>query len=1412
MPTNTNINEEVTRIRSKNSDQNLVALAKRIAMAYGDNKVRLLSAREVEKVQDMNDIDVINKIIAKVPQMSPGQRLDFCDAFIGEDMSGLDLATPMILGEAYEAIKKRAEAKEENQQNRLDKLAARIDDLSADFANSGGMVVGQSGWPLVDMGCIADVYQGFQKMFGARLAEYKLMNQDNNKYKEIEKNQKYIEKLIGEYDNVWGLDKLRPEYASELEEHWDELYNALNRAELSEGTKKKLSKYKFLDGKNQTIPQFISGKHGDTEKYKEYESGFKIAKDGRLESVVELARHDVAKKHVADFIKNQESQIDGDTLEIELNDMVLTKLFEIDAAGKIVNAATENPELFADPKYREEFIQNLANDGGEISDIGYNAAIDAQTNATAGWAARVKNKLGAAAEKAGGFFNKVFNPIKRIDKMADVRMTRRSIEKREKRIELLKRILKGFASAAIASALITTIATAAAAAAGMSAALFVAAIGTVTAIGMGMIQVGRWRKAQEAAGLSTDINAFFKDKRLVASLGASLLAVVAMCFGVAGLATAAKWLGYGALAIGGSNNAAAAFRDARDAKMSAAESIAWAIANAGAVIGGGFAGRAVGHALTDTINYLRPRNELFQTKEPVESETPKEPVKEEIVENRPIESETPKEPEGITHERTVRYYTDEMLQSAKKAVENWYAHDYPNHPEILQQDIDAINQYNIDHNTNLDPYRILRAMKISQPSRLAYTPAWSNTYNVPQELISQAAHAVGGGVYDPAGMEAAKFLDANYLGTKGEVGDVLGRTINRTYSPITELPTETTETLFEELPTETPIKEPDLPEEITESAGDEPNYSNVSTYFYAPARGDGMAMFGNYTPRERISNLRNRIGLFLDRVRSNRRNEPVTEDVPQFISNDERKIPTFTLDEPQEQQLPPVILDEQDGKLRPTGANTPSPARREFVVPPISSKKLFPKPLFKDIKKPSVEPSRVQEPVQPVQSGLENMTVALTIPEIKKYEPYYDFALTEAQAERWNTLNKELGTTLAKMRNRSTHADDYMRLRKQANRLTDEINSFTAELGNPTAFQIEQALTEIERRKKLKDLIAQYERHMAKKPPEDSVSDWRNLKWKEELSKLADKIEALGGADSLDESKLRFATPQPGRLKQKLEEVAQREAARQQHPQRVFEMPMREEQPEERRPFESERKERDAYILEKRFEFEHPKPDFENRYPRDKHLDLRNRAMPQPVLKSAMRQNLVSYQLMEIRGVPVKLLYLDGQPNPIIKNGGHSMVIVDVNGLRIPFFCANGDEGNALFKAGEWYPAFEFRKDETNKAKLYINVKAYGYNSKELTKIAEELGNSLENPDGNNMSVFDYDTINKILFHGTDDSNSSLWAPSDSRIDTTPNDIANYLREVKAPGYNPFTHAVSRISDRVAGGFFNRRNVSNEHK
>ena len=1401
MPTNQNVDKKETMY-----DKEVARFAKRIAMAYSSDKIRLVTSRNVRRAVLLHDIDAINDVIRDIPNMPDGFRSDFCDAFIGEDMAGLDLATPAILGYAYRAISLRARANEPGQQKRLDKLAARIDDLSTDFANSGGMVVRQHEWPLINMSNIANENEDFAIMLDARMADVAGAKKD-----EMMANSDYAKKIAKDYDEAWNLDKIKSGEVDKLSEHWNEIYKVLDITGIRDDTWEKFIKCKMLDSKGRVIPQFIDKKGVEHE---EYEKGFKNLEGSRYEAIIELVKHDIAKRYVADV----NAKIDKEAIEKEFNAELLIRLYEIYAADQIAQGAAETPEQFADPEFRKSFEKMLEPDGDgvEISDKGYNAAIETQTDATVGWFARVRNKVGGDGKNLRKLWKEVNHSLEYVDDMADVRMSRAALERRKKRREFAGRILTGFSSSFIASALITTIATAAAAKVGLTLASGLALVGGGATLGIMGFQVARWIRNQKKKNLSVSWEEFKKDKQLLRSLGTSGLAIIAMVLGVKGWAEAAMGVGIGAMALGAYNNGRRMFQSAQDSGMSQRQKIAWTIASVASVILGALGGRMGAQWGIGKYNELNPDNTLFQNKEMITGE-PKM-VSDEVV-----------------HERTVTHYSDGMLKSAKEAVEGWYAHDYPNHPEILQQDIDAINQYNIDHDTNLDPYRILRAMKISQPSRLAYTPGWSNTYNVPQELISQAAHAVGGGVYDPAGMEAAKFLDANYLGESGNVGEVpLGHTVNKTYSPITELPTETTETVIDQV------------------AKYEPTYDVKTEPVDIRA---GYGAFGNYPRRKRINKLGDRVGSFLDRVRNKRRNEPVTENITQFTSDDgrEEKLPTFTMDEPQEQQFPPVVLDERDQGLSTTGENTPSPVRREFVVPPISSKKLFPELLFKDIKKPSVDPSRVQESAQPVQWHFEDMPVALPDPETRKYEPYYDFALTEGQAERWNNLHKQLATVRAKMS--SAHADKYIKLRKQAKRLTDEINSFAAELGNPSAFEIEQALAEIERRKKLKDSIAQYERHMRNEKSGDTVPLWRKQKWEEERTKLLDKIASLGGADSLDESNLRFATPKHSRLEQKRAEIAQREADRQQ-PHGVFEMPERihparpgDEKKEQSVPLsvftvEPQTVVKGNGLMDALRTAEYKK----NLDPNNEHY------IPKALERVALQPDITTNPIMKIRGVPVNLMDLTGTGIPITQNGNRAMVVVDVDGLRIPFFLANGNEPGKMIRPGKWYPLFDVSR---NGSWLFQNTNDYLQHnlSPEINAISQKLNTIIgdirnyddkaaslklqhQGYDGTVGGVDAIETVDpELVFNLVDhqpkreysDVYRLFWL-GENIINSDSDFVATYLGSVADPGYvdeeynlqrlvrkgrergKEFFSGIGNFADRVRGRLLNRDDDSNERK
>ncbi len=516
------------------SDDLTISFAKRLVRAYVDDDVRLIGTISAENAQSLNDLDVINKIIEDIPDMSPDIRARFCVAFVLDRNNPerrsdgeLDLTNvpPRILADAYTEFIARGDTDMAN------KMVGHIDDMIAGFMNSGGMIDGEK---LVNTNNIADLYDGYSKLFTARMATLDENNPDDARYMtRIRAEQERIDGIVAEFDAHWGLDSVDGKNIREIEARYDSLMDALNRAELTEGQKQLVSKYKFLDADGNVIPQFIDENGAPIA---DYVTGARIDKAGRLATVVDLTRHDIAKRMAA-----TDQEIDENQLEIELNEQVPFKLYEIDTADKLVNAAIDNPDAFMDANSRDAFVAELANTGGRVSDVGYNAALDAHANATGGWGARLKSKL--AGVKKGGLWAKVFAPLRRVDRLANVRVTGAAVDKRQKRIEYFTRILKGFASAFVASALITTIATAAAALAGVSVAMSVAAIGVMLAIGLGVAQVMRWRRAQRDAGLPTDIHAFLADKRLVTSLGVSAIAVAAMCFGAAGMATAAMSLG-----------------------------------------------------------------------------------------------------------------------------------------------------------------------------------------------------------------------------------------------------------------------------------------------------------------------------------------------------------------------------------------------------------------------------------------------------------------------------------------------------------------------------------------------------------------------------------------------------------------------------------------------------------------------------------------------------------------------------------------------------------------------------------------------------------------------------------------------------------------------------------------------------
>lgn len=1288
------------------SDDNFVAYTNNIARAH--HEIGMITEREYRRAMDAENINDVIDVIADIPEMDDATRLRFCKSFVGNDTENFNGATPAILAYAYMATRN-----DNNEMSRA--LANKIDEMSADFANSGGMVLGgDTKWPLVDITNITDVYSGFKSALKFRMADLDA-GADADKIAQMQSNLDQIETVVNDYDAAWGLNKVRDEDAPRLERRWDELWDDLSSAEMSGETKDIIKKYNFRDAEDAIIPQFLENGNLD--------------KEGRAAALWNLARGDVARRYVA-----TDAWPDKNEIEQKLNDEYLFKLYEIENADKIVKMAQENPEVFLDDAKRAEFIRGLAGVGGDISNDAYNAALDANANAVAGWAARLKAKLGTAADKTRGFFDKVFRRNADTDRLKNVRVARGPVDKRQKRREMCLRILKGFASGFVASFLITTIATAAAATAGISMAASVAAISIVTAIGMGAVQVARWRRRQQEIGAPTDIRAFLADKRLVTSLGVSAIVVASMCFGAAGLSQAAMALGYGALAVGGAKNAVESYRDARESRMSVAESIAWAIANAGAVIAGGFAGRYVANVGINAFNNARPENTTFQN-----------------AENRTVEHTN-------TTTETRTEYTADALDNAERIARMWYR----DNPEILQQRVDAINAYNVEHGTNIDPYRAIMIngdaggqtfdnMRLhvnnshidpnvndvySHGHHRVLTDAWGRVNGFTHEELGAAARLFNpDGSVNASGMDVVARLDG-MIGETNTVGTIPSRPVqtDRYFRP-NDPAGWTTYT----------DGRPAMVENTYETT--ETTYENVTDY--TRARGDGMAAFGNYNPRDRKTTPRSRIGAWWDKSSGD---DVHTETDDKKDDNPFVFVPVAV----EEPVLDPAFEDKPTDEIVTDNApvvENPGVDFDDIFTPPV------------DEAENKQEPEKPQNPfefvpVNPVVKEENNDEVYTLDPENKPViEPVIEpepavadngiLAITRPQAKSWHDLHARLEKTQAKLE-KSPHGSKAAKLRAERSKLQYFINNLRNELGHYDDDTIERAAREALLREDLNRKAA-----LVAAGPGANATKWDEIDWRGEIAKIDHKINKKiekWGAEiehnaAADKNELVYPTPVPGVQRQKKNARGDVKLPTENEfypmplpviapePQELPE-PVDEKQKLTKAERRAARQEKKAMAkAERRAKYRTVLASLPQKIERFGLADVLKRAFDKnsrndwpgrtyfvadKLLDLADNQNWTTEPIAMIGDAPVYLVDLGGNKDPITQNRDVPMVVVNVvhnqDNIKIPFYLETGMAGNNRRYPGRWYPVSRFNSN----GETYLSS---SFSSEELAQISIALNN-----------------------------------------------------------------------------------------
>ena len=676
----------------------------------------------------------------------------------------LFMATPpKMLGQLYDKKQQEVAAILHNDPNAnvsaeqadINKLEERIDDLTNQAARGEGLF-------FADVTNIADTYEGYNIMFDARS---KYLGNDQ-KSQDLKQNistvrSQVLEPMIKEYDSEWNIENITEKDAENLSQRYEELQKDVANIELTDDAYALVSNFKFLDEKGQIEPQFVDekGQLHDT-----WQKGYKVAEGSKLEAVVNFTKQNyIAQNLTADKKPDKQEIQDG------ISDILPNTLYSFHVADNTVQGIDEKKDQFTNKQYLDDFVKDLGNieKPMTISHKGYESAIDAAVNDTAGLANRIAQKVGR--DKAIAM--QVIDGVDKYDKRAKDR-TEVKVDKKQIRKELLKRTIKGGLSALLVSGAITTLGTMAASDATLTAATMGmnkvagAALGTTLAAGMLIRNYRHWRKERKKEGKKTGLLQFVKEPRNMASVATTVMGAAALGFAATGNPGVAAALGYGSLTIGSSSGIVTNYVDAKKSGLSTAESIGWAALQSTVTIAAGFGGRAGANAGINLINDHFQDNTVFQHEENI-GEHIEETVKSE----------------------TVTVYKDGVVENAQKILGSWYN----DNPDLLQQRVDEINAYNAEHGTNINPYRYLLAAHdagaLTADNNLLHVQdgpdihsnanhkvlgaEWSQTTGISQDSVNTLAESVGdkGMNITPESIKAFQQID-NHISDINQVGHV----------------------------------------------------------------------------------------------------------------------------------------------------------------------------------------------------------------------------------------------------------------------------------------------------------------------------------------------------------------------------------------------------------------------------------------------------------------------------------------------------------------------------------------------------------------------------------------------------------------------------------------------------------------
>lgn len=121
--------------------------------------------------------------------------------------------------------------------------------------------------------------------------------------------------------------------------------------------------------------------------------------------------------------------------------------------------------------------------------------------------------------------------------------------------------------------------------------------------------------------------------------------------------------------------------------------------------------------------------------------------------------------------------------------------------------------------------------------------------------------------------------------------------------------------------------------------------------------------------------------------------------------------------------------------------------------------------------------------------------------------------------------------------------------------------------------------------------------------------------------------------------------------------------------------------------------------------------------------------------------------------------------SPVLDYNGRKLVVVDINGVRVPFYCSSGAGGKVDVPAGKWYPFFGISNEGWINKTSGPEITSY-YGSDALAKVSDYLDKNLGDIRGLTDIIRVGSIYNKKLAKHINEINIGLSPANNSRADT----------------------------------------------